>query len=395
MNGNKLSVRMFGRFSARYADMVLTFGKQRNSKFRQLFQILMTRPGHDFSKSAIAEGLYGWDEVEDSNASLNNTIFRLRKYLETSPLPSGEYIFLEAGVIRFGGSVEVESDVWEFEKVADKFETEKDRGEKAALCEQAYELYQGEFLPQLSNEQWVIEKSRSYQEKYAAMLRYLLGCLKEDGEYGKMEKLSRHAAETCPYGGWETWWIDSLIALGRHKEAEKVYRKIAERAQERDGFLSKKEQEQFRQMGGRVLRPEGTEDDIGRYLMENMPGAGAYACTLPGFSDCFRMLKRVVKRGKVHFSLLLCTILDAGGHPAAGREYCERQGEKLCAAFRAHLRRGDIYTRYSENQYLLLCIGVGRENSYEIGARIDMSFRKQCGGRGGVSCRLLDDGDIW
>ena len=80
--GKKLSVRMFGRFSARYADEILALGRQRDSKFRQLFQILMTRPGQDFSKLAVAESLYGWDEVEDSNASLNNTIFRLRKYLE-------------------------------------------------------------------------------------------------------------------------------------------------------------------------------------------------------------------------------------------------------------------------------------------------------------------------
>lgn len=395
MAAKKLSVKMFGGFSARYADEVLTFGRQRDSKFGQLFQILMTRPGQGFSKNAIAERLYGRDEVEDPNASLNNTIFRLRKYLATSPLPPGEYLFLEAGVLRFGGDIEVESDVWEFEKAADQFEEEQNRAGKMTLCEKVCDLYQGEFLPQLSNEQWVIEKNRNYQKTYVTMLNHLLGCLKEDGDYGKVEKLARHAAELYPYEGWESWRIDSLIALGRHREAEEVYRKTAEYVQGSDGFLSRKQQEKLREVGDRMLRPEGTVQDIEKYLLETMPGQGAYACSLPGFSDCFRMLKRVVKRGRVHFSLLLCTILDAGGHPASGREYCEKLGEKLCAAFQTHLRRGDIYTKYSENQYLLLCIGVGKENSLEIGARIDTNFRKRCGGRGGVSCRLLDDGDLW
>ena len=391
----KLSVKMFGRFSASYADKELVFGRQRDSKFRQLFQILMTRPGQDFSKSTIAEHLYGWDEVEDSNASLNNTIFRLRKYLEKSPLPPGEYLILEAGMLRFEGGVEIESDVWEFEKLSARFEEEQGRREKAALCEQACELYQGEFLPQLSNEQWVIERNRNYHKAYSAMLRYLLDCLKEDGDYRKVEELSRRAAGLCPYEGWEIWWVDSLVSLGCHEEAEEVYRKITAHAQENNALLSKEQQEQFRKIGSRMLGPKETEEEIGKYLMEDVPGTGAYACTLPGFSDCFRMLKRVVKRGKVHFSLLLVTLLDASGRPAAGREYCEKQGEKLRAAFQTHLRRGDIYTKYSENQYLLLCIGVEKESSVEIGERIDASFRKKHGSRGGISCRLLDDGEIW
>ena len=107
------------------------------------------------------------------------------------------------------------------------------------------------------------------------------------------------------------------------------------------------------------------------------------------------MLKRVIKRGTVHFSLFLCTILDGNGHAAENREYCEQQGNKLRASFQAHLRLGDIYTKYSENQYLLLCVGMKKEYIAEIGARIDLDFRKRCGGRGGVSCRLLDDGENW
>lgn len=94
-----LRVRMFGGFSAKYGNEVLTFGKQMNSKFGQLFQILMTRPGQGFSKWEIMQSLYGQEEVEDSNASLNNTIFRLRRYLAASPLPPGDYVKLLGGGI--------------------------------------------------------------------------------------------------------------------------------------------------------------------------------------------------------------------------------------------------------------------------------------------------------
>lgn len=391
----KLWVKMLGGFSAGYEDEVLTFGRQRDSKFRQLFQILMTRPGQGFSKREIARSLYGHEEVEDSNASLNNTIFRLRKYLETSPLPSGDYLILSGGVLCFDGVIEVDSDVWNFERAAWDFEKEQDGERKAELCRKACGLYRGEFLPYLSNEQWVIEKSCSYQKLYFRMLKYLLHHLKKESDYQTMESVSTRAAELYPCEGWELWRIESLIALGRRKEAEEIYEKTASYVQKTGGFLSKKGQEQFRKIGVRMRQTEGTEEDISKCLMESVPGQGAYGCTLPGFSDCFRMLKRAAARGGKCFSLILCTILDAGGHAVNDQEYCERQEKRLCASFRKNLRRGDIYTKYSENQYLLLCIGVERENVAEIGARIDMDFRKRCSGRGGISMRLLDDGNIW
>ena len=125
MTEKKLSVKMFGGFTASYGDEVLTFGRQRDSKFGQLFQILMTRPGQGFSKSDVAESLYKWEEVEDTNASLNNTIFRLRKYLEASPLPAGDYCPVyggDAGVCLpdegEGGTGRICPGVWEIQHIS-------------------------------------------------------------------------------------------------------------------------------------------------------------------------------------------------------------------------------------------------------------------------------------
>ncbi len=394
--GRKLKVKMFGGFSARYGDEVLSFGRQSNPKFGQLFQILMTRPGQGFSKRDIAGSLYGREEVEDLNASLNNTIFRLRRYLEASPLPSGDYLLLHDGVLCFDSKVPVESDVWSFEKAAREFEKEPDEQKKADICKRACDIYQGEFLPQLSNEQWVIEKSRDYRELYARLLRYLLRYLEQEGEYKSMEALSSRAVRLLPCEGWESWQIESLIALGRHKEAEAVYQETAAYVQEIGGFLSKSGQTKFRRIGDQMQQPEGTVEDIRRCLMEPAQKEGAYDCTLPGFCDCLRVLKRVyVRQGAVRFSLFLCTILDHSGRPANDREYCEKQGERLRETFQAYLRRGDVYARYSENQYLLLCIGAERADLLEIGQRLDMDLRKRSGGRGGLSCRLLDDGSQW
>lgn len=388
-----LCVRMFGGFSAAYEGESLAFGGQKNPKFKQLFQILMTRPGREFSKSKIVEDLYGCEEVEDTNASLNNTIFRLRKYLRSSQLPPGEYLILKDGMLRFDGGIAVDSDAWVVECAAQALTEERDRRKRAELCEEICALYRGEFLPQISNELWVIEKSKEYKGIYFKALDILLAYLKEENDYRRIEGLAARACELYPCEGWENWRIESLLVLGNRGEAERVYRETAAHAQELGGFLSREWQERFRETGEQLRHPEGTAEEIGRCLMESRTEEGAYGCTLLGFSDCFRMLKRVTsRRGPVCFSLLLCTILDAGGRPVQDPKTCEKQGERLCQSFKKYLRKGDIYTKYSENQYLLLCTGAESENISEIGFRLDTDFRKRCGGRGGVRCRLLDEG---
>ncbi len=392
MGAKKLSVKLFGRFSAKYGDEVLTFGRQGDSKFGQLFQILMTEPEQGVSKRNIVEVLYNWDKVGNPNASLNNTIFRLRKYFEESPLPSGEYLYLQAGILQFSRKIEIESDAWEFEKASRKFKEESDKWKKAELCEKACDLYRGEFLPHLSNEQWVIDKGQHYQKLYFEMMEYLFSFLVERGDYRKLKRLSERVIELYPNEGWEIWQVDSLNALNQYKEAKILYQKIVTYIQKTGNFLSKEQREHLQKTGSRLHFPEGTEEDIREGLLETIPCPGAYCCTLQGFSDCYRMLKRVMKREKLSFGLLLCTILDSNGKSVNDQDYCKKQGEKLREVFQKYLRLGDIYTKYCESQYLLLCVGADKENISEIGARIDMDFRKLCGGRGGISCRLLEDG---
>ena len=158
------------------------------------------------------------------------------------------------------------------------------------------------------------------------LLEYLLRYLKEEGDYRNVEKTAARAARLSPNEGWEIWQTDSLIALGRHKEAGKVYQQIAEHTQEMGGFLSQKQQAQLREVGSRIHQPEGTEKDIGRCLMESGVPEGAYACTLLGFLDCFRMLKRALARGVLRALPCSCApywmqaaALQRRGNTASGR----------------------------------------------------------------------------
>ena len=388
----KLTVRMFGGFSVSYAMEPLSLGRQTSSKFCQLFQLLLTRPGRQFSKREIVRCLYGQESVENANATLNNTIFRLRRCLEASPLPPGEYLTVGEGMIRFEELVPVDSDVWRFERLARSFERETGREKRIRLAEEACALYTGELLPNLAAEQWVIERDRVCREAYFQMLRYLLEHRQKERNYREIQRLSAAAAAIEPFGQWRLWQVDALVSLGKPEEAKKAYQDLLDRLWESGEPPAEPWMKHLRELESRIRLPREEDDALRRFLEEEDPAAGAYSCPLQSFQDYCRLMERQKERLRTKYCVLVCTIEGIGKRADVSWQRCAAQGPKLEAAFRACLRMGDVYTRYSAGQYLLFCAGCGAEDTVEIGTRVDIQFQKLCGGRYRAQLRVLKQG---
>ena len=67
------------------------------------------------------------------------------------------------------------------------------------------------------------------------------------------------------------------------------------------------------------------------------------------------------------------------------QEKLKSRSELLKKAIGHVLRRGDVYTRYSAYQYLILLTGVSVESSQSIGNRIRRYFKTLCGKRAEVN----------
>lgn len=288
----------------------------------------------------------------------------------------------------------VESDVWEFELLAERLKKEKDEQRRIKLCRQACALYQGEFLPKLSNETWVINKSQYYRKCYANILRYLLGRLKEAREYRQIEELSAYAASIHPFEEWEIWQIESLVSRGRQREAMLLYQKTEERLHDLGEMPSEGWLKNFQAMGNKLRMPVGGMEDVVQYLTGDEMPQGAYYCNILSFLDYFRILRRIRGRRNVQFCGLICTIVKAGRHAGESQKGCEKQGEKLEETFRMLLRIGDVYTKYDGSQYLLLCVGLERGEVARIAARIDIDFQKKCSGRYRIESQELIENRI-
>lgn len=85
-------------------------------------------------------------------------------------------------------------------------------------------------------------------------------------------------------------------------------------------------------------------------------------------------MQRVIERSGQSAYLLLCTMTDGKGVPLEKGERLGKVAEKLEQAIRNSLRRGDMFTRYSDNQFLMLLLGIRQEDCAIVVERINGYF---------------------
>ena len=360
----------------------------------------------------------------DQKRQLNNLYQHMHVLREAIPdlgLPEGRYIVLRKGRYYFTTDYRVDTDLGDLDDLLLRLRAEDlTREERRALCLAYCRGYGGELLPQLAGEGWVTVEGAFYQRWYNRCLEELCGALKAEGRYEEVLELCRTASQLHPYDGWQAKTVESLLALGRHKEAEQVYRdasRLLDKEPE-EGPLDRA-MSACRQVSG----PEtfGAAGLVGLEQSLAAEDTGApYYCSYPSFQDIYRIIVRMGERQEAEGLLLLCTLREQpagadspqpGGHgegspegsaavcaegPPEGwtpggrdaedsgramvRRALEREMARLKRVLEDGLRACDVYTRYSRNQYLVLLIDAGEGDGRRILSRLAAGWQR-AGGR--------------
>ena len=376
MPGKVLRVKMLGGFSLQYDQKEIVLDRNVVSKTTQLLQMILLYAKEGISKATLIEALYGREEVENKNGSLNNTIFRLRKQLKASGLPDSSYILIQGGICRWDEKIPLEIDCLDFEKIALQGQKSEDRTEKMNAFLEGCRLYTGEFLPNMIGEDWVTVRNIHYRDLYFSCLTELCEWLKEEERYEEIYQLTTTAAEIYPFEDWQIYRIDSLIAMARYKEAMEAYEKTARLFFDELSLPPSPEMlKRFRFMSERISQSAGAIEDIKKRLIEREKAGGAYYCAFPGFVDIYHVISRMMERSGVSVYIMLCT-LRAERISANPQEREKEVSLLLKEAIRKTLRQGDFYTKYNEKQYLVMLSGINQENCGKVSGRINTCFRE-------------------
>ncbi len=371
------SVRMFGHLSFCYDDKTFMIKCNMASKVMQLFRLLLLAGEEGVPKGQLLTALYGNDETQDTKNAFRILIFRLRKLLGETVIPAGDRIWVEKGIYRFGGPFTTIVDAVEFDQMADRALITQNEEERMVRLKEACRRFTGGFLPFLVDEEWVMEENVRYKDLYFDLVQECCRLMQKNRRYEDMLELCSDAVKIYPFEEWQLLKIDCLLAMNRYKEALKVYEDATTMFFEGAGTSpSEKMLSRFRAMSSQIQYAMGDLGDIKNSLKEKDIDKGAYYCSYPSFIDSYRIITRMVERSGRSIFLMLCTLTDSKGEPLDKEEFLAEQSANLSDAICKSLRRGDIYTRYSLNQFLILLIGIKQEDCEITFDRIMDVFRE-------------------
>lgn len=417
--------RLLGGFAIYYRGKEIPIGTSLHSRSAQMLLMLLQARAAGVERSTLLALVRPKEkDLEKRSNNLRQHLHILRKVIARSGFPEGDYIILKGGRYYFSLTYKVETDVAYLDRLVARITADGVRAEeRGALYLDYCRAYTGELLPMLGGEEWVTIESSFYQKWYITSLNAVCKRLRAEGRYETMLELCTKASQLHPYDEWQALQIECLMAMDRYKEAIELYEEAEEIYYKGLGPTSlDRVMEKYRDKDGRIRNGGNILKKVKRSI-EEAEIEGPYFCSYPSFLDAYRIIARIGERMGTKNLLMLCTFIagvrcgpEKGGDKAAlgsrsrgeldrpersgscvesercteglgagRRRYIEERMIQLEQILTEDLRIGDVYTRYSENQYVVLLTEAGMGDGERIVARLEEHWKRlDRGGRARV-----------
>lgn len=373
-----LSVRMLGEFQLSSGTSQINDGNNRSRKIWLLLAYMI----YYRNRSIPPEDLIGflWEEETSANPgnALKTMFHRLRNLLDDlDPKAGRELILRRDGTYAWNNDIPLELDIDDFDRLCKTGSTLE--GDARLQCwREAVALYEGSFLDKMSSESWVVPIAAYYSALYSQTVLELLPMLEERELWAESASLCRKALAQDPYQEeLYRFLMRALIRRGEQQEAVRVYETMSELLLSNFGVMPSSEsralyREAAQTVNDRTLSP----DLILEQLREDTSPRGALLCDYDIFTAIYHSVARSVARNgeAVHIALIS---VESEGHKPLPRRSLDRVMENLQGLIRASLRRGDIFSRCSVSQFILLLPQANYENSHMVCSRITRAFNRQ------------------
>lgn len=372
-----LYVNMLGGFHMIYKGEQLSTGaKGRDSQVTRLLEAVIHSGAKGVKRDQLRDILFEDREIDDASHGLRTIIYNTKKKLEKDGLPPAAYIVNNGGRYYWTQEIPVVIDAWEFEKLYNEAELEKDPDIRQRLYLEAIDSYKGEFLPMQTHMIWVAQEERHYSEIYTKCVENVAALLRMNKDFNQLEALGKRAAAIQPLMEWESLTMEALIALGRDEEARRLYEKTEKYYMDELGFKPTfSSLKLLEKLGNQLEHQHALLDEIQAALSgAGDSKQGGYICSYPVFRGVYRMIERMTERGGQSIYLMLCTIVDKKGTPMRESAQLERLSLKLGDAICHSVRRSDAICRYGKGQYLTLLLNTTREDCTIVQKRINYYF---------------------
>ncbi|WP_022761343.1 bacterial transcriptional activator domain-containing protein [Butyrivibrio sp. AD3002] len=402
MKKTKLYIKTLGAFGIECNGKEITLGRNRASKYIQLVARVFSAGSEGVKKEDLQDDIYSEDLNVKSNLnnSMNNLIYQFRKVAEKAGIPGGNVFVFSDGLYKADPSVEAAADNVEFTAFINNARNSEKDEDKAKSYQKAFDIYKGNFLPELNELYWISKKSEDLRTLYEECVDFLAGYYRATGNYEAMAKIFHNASAIDPDCEWQVGEIDAYRLMKDYKRAYSLYEEMIRYYAEELGIAPTDNMQRCYQelqdaafSEDHATSQDSSENGLKSGLVLEEEG-GPYECLYPEMRASYQILSRNMERHGLTVFLLLLTIADYEGKEIRQEEKAERRMESLRVAINETLRHGDAFCRYSRTQYLVLLTGTGVEECMLVHRRLQDRLKVLAGPRATLNYRIISYADM-
>lgn len=365
-------ISLLGNFEIKNGDAKIEETINRSKKMWNLLGYIITYHNKHISQNEYIDMLWP-DEVSANPVNALKTLLsRVRTLLEPIAINQENFILSSQGSYQWNNKLPCVIDIEEFEKYCKKAtDVSYPEDERIKFFKKALDLYQGDFLTKHSTELWVIPLATYYHNLYLDTVKTFLQLLNTRNEYELMEYYCSKALQIERFD--ETLhciFIQILLNQGNTIAAMNHYEQTTDLLYLNLGVKPSKE---LRSLYLNIIRTQKTlETDLNIIqgdLKEAEFKSGPFVCEYCIFQETYRLIARQAAREGRSVYLCLITVSDSKGDiPSLNK--LDAAMKRLLDAINDSLRRGDVVSRYSGAQYVILLPDINYEDGSMVMERI-------------------------
>ena len=365
--GAETRIEMLGGFAIVTEGHRITEQEKRSSKIWKLLQYLIMNRYKTISQDELMDVFFDSDFIGNPGSSVRTLIYRARSTLASGGIANADdMIVSSSGGYAWNNTMHCTIDAEEFESLCKKATLITENDERLELLLQAAALYKGDFLPSSSSEIWVMPLTRWYRSLYFNCVHEALELLHEAERDSDAEELCMKAQRLDPFDEVILeYHLRSLLAQGKNTEALDEYKRMESMFYDELGVDFS---DNLRSLYNEIRQPDAHQglslEATLKAWLDDADFPGAYYCDLSVFKIVYRLEARSASRsGRTTYIVRF----DIKHDPTA------KDGgvmKHLSLAITETLRKGDLYTRSSPGQYMLMLHKLTYENCKMLVNRI-------------------------
>jgi DNA-binding SARP family transcriptional activator len=372
-------VTTLGGFKLQLGGAVINESINRSYKLWNLLAYLVVFRSRNIPQSELIDLFWADEGSSNPAGALKTLLCRTRALLTPIIGKDITLILSQRGSYSWNHAISCTVDAEEFEKASRRgADASLPLEERLAAYRTAVSLYKGDFLPKLADQLWVIPLSEHYHSLYLETVKSFSSLLLQQECYDEMAGVCRRALQIDNFDETlHALLITALLRQGKNTAALTHYEQTTDMLYRNLGVQPSEELSKLYQ---EIMREQKSlELDLGviqQSLQETAERKGAFVCDFGFFKEAYRLeARRAARQGNcVHIALLTVSMAD-GTTP--GLDLLNPTMDQLLQVLVSCLRRGDIISRYSPAQYVLMLPTANFEDGTLVMERILAAFSKQ------------------